>query len=541
MRSWLHSLFLLGLSTMTASALEMKMNQQDENRQLCAGMYSRDAWGGAVDPYILVKFTADTAEDESDPITSLVIFEWKDYDLIGVYPTADSITKEYVCDTEAIENKFCNANQTGEFILAENATEASKNLLFTKAVHLKDPGLPINYAIKKTGYYCVGTTAFFPADVQYTAVVEFRNAYGELPAAQIAKLSFYGGITIVYAVIGAFWAFLYAQHRHDILPVQNYITAIILFLIVEMLMTWLFYDYMNRNGSNIGSKVLMIVVAILNAGRNSFSFFLLLIVCMGYGVVKPNLGKTMIYVRYLAGAHFVFGLIYSIASLTVTPETAGPLVLFVILPLAGTLTAFYVWTLNSLNMTMKDLFERKQTQKFSMYRKLWWAILGSILVIFGFFFFNSFTFASAGDPDFVPFHWKTRWFILDGWLNLVYLGDVVFIAYMWRPTANNKRFAMSDELAQDDEGFEIADFGADEDEDDDVENTGAHRGNRTQPGQEGPRYDPPSGANTAKPIPRESLDGDTIFAVGEDGDRWSEDESDDEEQGKLVTKHPKDT
>jgi hypothetical protein len=82
-------------------------------------------------------------------------------------------------------------------------------------------------------------------------------------------------------------------------------------------------DYMNRHGSNLGSKVLMIVVAILNAGRNSFSFFLLLIVCMGYGVVKPTLGKTMIYVRYLAGAHFVFGLIYSIASLTVTPENAG--------------------------------------------------------------------------------------------------------------------------------------------------------------------------------------------------------------------------
>ena len=82
-------------------------------------------------------------------------------------------------------------------------------------------------------------------------------------------------------------------------------------------------DYVNRNGSNVGSKVLMIVVAVLNAGRNSFSFFLLLIVCMGYGVVKHSLGKTMIYVRYLAGAHFVFGLIYSIASLTVTPETAG--------------------------------------------------------------------------------------------------------------------------------------------------------------------------------------------------------------------------
>ena len=107
------------------------------------------------------------------------------------------------------------------------------------------------------------------------------------------------------------------------MPVQNYITAIILFLIVEMLVTWGFYDFMNRNGSTVGAKVLMIVVAILNAGRNSFSFFLLLIVCMGYGVVKHTLGKTMIYVRYLAAGHFVFGLIYAIASLTVTPESAG--------------------------------------------------------------------------------------------------------------------------------------------------------------------------------------------------------------------------
>ena len=82
-------------------------------------------------------------------------------------------------------------------------------------------------------------------------------------------------------------------------------------------------DFLNRHGSNVGSKALMMVVAILNAGRNSFSFFLLLIVCMGYGVVKPSLGKTMVYVRYLAGAHFVFGLIYSIASLTITPEHAG--------------------------------------------------------------------------------------------------------------------------------------------------------------------------------------------------------------------------
>lgn len=289
----------------------------------------------------------------------------------------------------------------------------------------------------------------------------------------------------------------------------------------------------------------MIVVAVLNAGRNSFSFFLLLIVCMGYGVVKPSLGKTMIYVRWLAAAHFVFGLVYAIASLTITPDNAGPIVLFVILPLAGTLTAFYVWTLNSLQFTIKDLTERKQTVKAGMYRKLWYAILLSIIVIFGFFFFNSFTMTGVSDPDFVPNHWKSRWFILDGWLNIVYFADVAFICYMWLPTANNRRFAMSDEIAQDDEGFEIQDFGAGSDDDDsDIEQGKARRGN------EGPRYDSAPKPQTVKAQPvapaepavsnlpsasRRSEEGE-IFAVGDDLAGWSDSDGDEEDKQKLVGK-----
>lgn len=190
----------------------------------------------------------------------------------------------------------------------------------------------------------------------------------------------------------------------------------------------------------------MVIVAVLNAGRNAFSFFLLLIVCMGYGVVKHSLGRTMIYVRILAIGHFVFAVVYSVASLSITPDSAGPLVLLIVLPLAGTLTAFYVWTLNSLNATMKDLIDRKQKTKAMMYKKLWWCILGSIIVIFGFFFINSFAFAGTSDASFVPEHWKARWFVLDGWLNLVYLFDIAFVAYLWRPTVNNRRFAMSDEV-----------------------------------------------------------------------------------------------
>ena len=352
--------------------------------------------------------------------------------------------KETICVSDNVSAGLCTEEDLGAFILAPNATEEWKSTIISRAIHLKDPPA-INYPIRKTGFYCIST--YSAQDHDYTAIVEFRNAYGELPAAQIAKLPFYGGLTITYAVLGVFWAFLYVQNRSDILPVQNYITATIIFLVVEQLMTWGFYDYQNRHGNNALNKLLMVVVAMLNAGRNSLSFFLLLIVCMGYGVVKPSLGRTMVYVRFLAIAHFVFGVIYAVASLSVTPDSAGPLVLLVILPLAGTLTAFYVWTLNSLNRTMKDLIDRKQKTKAMMYKKLWWCILGSIMVIFGFFFINSFAFAGRSEANFVPEHWQTRWFVLDGWLNLVYLCDIAFIAYLWRPTANNRRFAMSDEVS----------------------------------------------------------------------------------------------
>ncbi|KAI9790746.1 MAG: hypothetical protein M1816_004888 [Peltula sp. TS41687] len=531
MKGLLRKLAPLLVCAIGAVANEQQIDDKFGNTQRCSGMYGRKSWGGDVEPYISTRFEKQTAAGgDADPIVSIAIFEWRDEGLIGRYPMPDSLEREWICDDENIKQNYCNETLKGAFIVSPEAFNKSRSAILTQAVHLKDAP-EVKYSIKRTGYYCVGTYGYTAQT--YKAVVEFRNAYGQLPAAQIAKLPFYGGLAIVYAVIGAFWAFLYFQHRHDILPVQNYITAILIFLTVEMLMTWGFYEYQNRHGSNVAAKALMTIVAVLNAGRNSFSFFLLLIVCLGYGVVKPSLGKTMNLVRGLAITHFVFGVIYAVASLSITPDSAGPIVLLVILPLAGTLTAFYVWTLNALNMTMKDLMARKQNAKAMMYRKLWWCILVSILVIFGFFFLNSFSFAGRSDPDFVPDNWQSRWFVLDGWLNIVYLVDLAFIAYLWRPTANNRRFAMSDELAQDDEGFEVTSFGGSLDEE-----AGTRSGDQT------PRAGIPSErpAGTSSPPktttgqngavstvardPRESLDGEPIFAVGEDADRWAE--SDDE-------------
>ena len=43
-----------------------------------------------MDPFIETKFIKTASEGDEDPIVSLVIFEWKDEDLVGVWPQEDS-------------------------------------------------------------------------------------------------------------------------------------------------------------------------------------------------------------------------------------------------------------------------------------------------------------------------------------------------------------------------------------------------------------------------------------------------------------------
>jgi hypothetical protein len=53
-----------------------------------------------------------------------------------------------------------------------------------------------------------------------------------------------------------------------------------------------------------------------------------------------------------------------------------------------------------------------------------------------------------------------RWWLLDGWLSLLYFIAFATIAYLWRPSLHNSRLLMSEELAQDDDDAEDYDLEA---------------------------------------------------------------------------------
>jgi hypothetical protein len=114
--------------------------------------------------------------------------------------------------------------------------------------------------------------------------------------------------------------------------------------------------------------------------------------------------------------------------------------------------------------------------------------------------------------DYAPRNWKYRWILLDGSLSTIYLVAFTAIAWLWRPTRDNVRFSMSQELAQDE-----ADADAEDYEIDALEN-GMHRRLPTEEDEDGDG-EGKGLVNGRHKVGEENV----VFAMGEDSDEESED------------------
>jgi hypothetical protein len=89
-----------------------------------------------------------------------------------------------------------------------------------------------------------------------------------------------------------------------------------------------------------------------------------------------------------------------------------------------------------------------------VFTKLYRILLLATLLILAFFVISTLSFSARESTSFGPSTWQTRWIILDGWLGILYLVVFTSIAWLWRPTGENRRLALSDELPQDEEEAE---------------------------------------------------------------------------------------
>lgn len=423
--------------------------------QVCSGMYSKEDWGGKTDPYI--SFNLKNLKDTEG--VSVAIFDFRDYEHFG-------IDEHYICNDRAIAAGACTEEQRHQYLFqktikdketGENKTLSTKILTFYQS----SEGLQeTKYPIKSTGYYCVIASSEESQKAKFSAVVNFRNAFGQLPAAEINNLPLYGLLAIFYVVAMALYGFAFWKHKNEVLPLQKYILAYFAFLTVEQIFIWAYYDIKNEKGNTAGTKVYMTFVSVLSAAKSSISFFLLLVLALGYGVVYPKLNKKLMRrCQMFAGVNFALNVAYLIQDYLTNPESVQLWPLITLVPLSITILGFYFWILKSMSQTLRYLQEQRQIVKLKMYKRLLSTIYFSLFVLFAGIVVTSFVFVGMNTIEMVEQHWRTR-FLVDFWPSLVYYFVFITIAFIWRPTDTSYMLACSQQLPTDPEN--VADFDLDD-------------------------------------------------------------------------------
>jgi len=245
-------------------------------------------------------------------------------------------------------------------------------------------------------------------------------------------------MTFVYIFIGLAWLVLAIRHRGQLLRLQHAITAVIILGIIENAI--LAFDNLGFNNIGLNYTAAMIVGVIFSTFKKALSRVLVLIVSMGYGVVKPTLGNAKVKVILLGVAYTIFSGGLSIADLVQRTQTFSvPLLLFLVLPVAALDTSFYWWIFLSLLRTISQLQVRKQLIKLSMY-KWFLGLLAFSGVISGIITLIQIIVLSVSDTDKT---WKAQWLWTAFW-HLLYVIILCFIAVIWRPTSNNTRYAYTE-------------------------------------------------------------------------------------------------
>lgn len=477
--SWLVALFHMAAANVA--------KYDEVNSQVCSGIYSKHDWGGSLKPHIEIRLNQfdkyvykPHLKHENQPFSedikvSFVVFEYADMDRIGAQ--VDDTHRKYICDDFAIHDlKVCNESQRGKFIL--NKKPSNNTILTSQLTHLGQTFL--NYNINNTGYYCVVTFVEEKNNkkVKYNGQITFQNAFGELSASEIPKLPAYGILTLCYAIALALFGFQFFMKRKEnqILPLQRYLLAMLGFLAFETFVVWSYYDLVNRSKNPSSHFVVfyMFFLSILNSIKITFSFFLLLCIALGYGVVVLKLSKKVMFrCKILGGAQFFASLFYLLG--TYHNSTANStqysrdietsdqnvfLGMVPLIPISITMSIYYVVIMISIRQTTASLHQQRQIIKLQLYQNLFRMMFLAVFLTFIAMFLSSFYFLGMTNTQMVEANWKGAYFLFEFWPSVVFFFVFMGIAWLWRPTETSYMLAISQQLSTGDDVGEGEEGGA---------------------------------------------------------------------------------
>ncbi|GMT36853.1 hypothetical protein PFISCL1PPCAC_28150 [Pristionchus fissidentatus] len=269
-----------------------------------------------------------------------------------------------------------------------------------------------------------------------TVTVEWRQPHGYLSAIDFPLQRFYFLMCIFYAILSGVWLYMCIRYYRDILRIQYWIGVVIIFGMVEKAVFYSEYQAMNNTGESVDGLIQM--AEIVSCAKRTMSRVLIIIVSVGYGVVKPRLGQTLGQVSVVGMTYFTFCAIEGLARVSKNHVEAAKQKQFAALPLVIVEMSIFYWIFTSLVSTMRTLKLRRNEVKLTVYRHfmntLLFAVVGSVIFMLWSLYEHIFPICLQD--------WKELWIDTAFW-HVLFCTILVTIMVLWRPSANNQRYAFT--------------------------------------------------------------------------------------------------
>lgn len=323
-------------------------------------------------------------------------------------------------DDKTVENRICVTKHDGVYLLIVNAKTVDKDENPTK-------------------------------DFKLSLHVEMKGKHGYLSASDWPLYPFYGVMSLLYVFYGVVWLIVSACQWRDLLRIQFWIGGVIALGMLEKAV--FFSEYNNINITGETNPALTIFAELVSCVKRTLARILVIIVSMGFGIVKPRLGTALHRVLGVGGLYFILAAIEGCFRSLHPKSDPGRQQLIASVPLAVLDASICWWIFMSLVQTTRTLRIRRNLVKLSLYRHFTNTLIFAVLASVAYMIWSIKTHRFAKDGCITD--WSELWLDEAFW-HFLFSIVLLVIMVLWRPTANNQRYAFTP----------IVDFG-DDDEDDD--------------------------------------------------------------------------
>ncbi|CAG9766977.1 unnamed protein product [Ceutorhynchus assimilis] len=264
--------------------------------------------------------------------------------------------------------------------------------------------------------------------------IEIKSDYGYLSAVDWPLLPFYGFMCIYYIILGLIWLILSFMQWRDLLRVQFWIGGVILLGMLEKATFYAEYQSINNVGTEVQGA--MIFAEWVSCGKRTLARMLVIIVSLGFGIVKPRLGSTLHRVVGVGILYFFLAASEGYLRNTKTKSSNDRDLLVASVPLAVLDSAICWWIFSALVNTTRTLRLRRNEAKLALYRHFTNTLIFSVVASVIFMLYC------------IKFHhyvkcltvWKDIW-LEDAFWHILFSIILLVIMILWRPNNNNQRYA----------------------------------------------------------------------------------------------------